>query len=82
MNKWLFVDWVIRQKTRFQEGAKWLPDWVLLAGVLFQAWWIFPIRYIIGTILIWKQIPQRENEIVLQWINPYMDEKLNARRRT
>ena len=84
------IEWIIRQKIRYNIGGSYLADSIIggiVAGSLIIGnYWliivVIAMRWIGGYILIRKKIPQIENRIVLQWTNPYMDGKLNGNRKT
>jgi len=86
MNKWVIV--AVKIKKCYAIGGGYVPDSItggLVAGSLLTSQYaIIPIlivlRTSIGVAAIFFKIVQKESELDITWINPYLDQKLTSRR--
>lgn len=88
MNTWLVR--LVKLKMIYANGGAYIPDSIVggvVAGfVLINQWW--PIAFMIiarisaGILAVRLNIIQKESELNITWMNPYLDGKLKTSRRT
>ena len=86
MNRLSVLKGAVVVKLIYQQGGNYFTDGILgglIGGLAVTANYtlvglMILLRFCAGIIAVLIRVPQMENELSIQWLNPYLDGKLNG----